>query len=93
MFSLSTGSVFALSSLFGVSSVLTGSVLFNAVYSATIGWFRGFAFMFGAISMTIPILISGSDYYYLYSYKNTAHDSKTTQIPAIYLERPSAELN
>ena len=53
-----SGSVFALSSLFGVTSVLTGSVLFNAVYSATIGWYRGFTFMFGALLYTIPITIS-----------------------------------
>ena len=53
-----SGSVFALSSLFGVTSVLIGSVLFNAVYSATIGWYRGFTFIFGAILSTIPIFIS-----------------------------------
>ena len=55
---LNAGSVFALSSLFGVSSVLTGSVLFNAVYASTIGWWRGFTFIFGAILYTVPILIS-----------------------------------
>ena len=50
------GSVLSLIQMASTLSLLLTTLVYNAVYSATIDWYSGFVYLFGAMLCVFPVI-------------------------------------